>query len=121
MAKNTPSITEKKGAMLENIVAIHLRRLGKEFYYYKGKTNAETDFVIPADREAIQVCYELNGDNERRETVGLLEAVRGTKATKLMILTLEQEREIDLQNKKITVKPVWQWLLENEPAAGTRS
>lgn len=116
MAKNTPSITERKGAMLENVVAVHLKRLEKEFYYYKGKTNAEADFVIPADREAIQVCYELNEDNERRETKGLLEAVRETKATKPMILTLEQEREMDLQNKKITVKPVWQWLLENEPA-----
>lgn len=116
ITKNSPGVIEKKGAMLENAVAVQLKRLGKEFYYFRGKTNAETDFVIPTEKEAIQVCYELNEDNKEREIKGLLEAAHEIKATSPIILTLEQEQEIGRQNKKIRIKPAWQWLLENEPA-----
>ncbi|MEK6972931.1 MAG: ATP-binding protein [archaeon] len=113
ITKNTPSITEKKGALLENMVAVHLKRLGKEFYYFKTR-NSEADFVVPAEKQAIQVCYELDNKNKERETKGLIEATHETKATSGLILTLEQEQEITIQNKKIIVKPVWQWLLEKE-------
>jgi len=113
ITKNTPNITERKGALLENTVAIHLKRLGKEFYYYCGR-NTETDFVIPTEKQAIQVCYELGNENKEREIKGLIEAMQKTKATTGLILTLEQEQEIISQNKRITIKPVWGWLLENE-------
>lgn len=116
ITKNTPAVIEKKGAILENIVAIQLKRLGKEFYYYKGKTGAETDFVIPSEKKAIQVCFELNEKNKERELKGLLEAMQEIKATTAVILTLEQGQEITAENKKITVKPAWEWLLENEPS-----
>ena len=114
--ENTPSINEKKGAILENIIAVQLKRLGKEFYYYKGKTsNAECDFLIPKEKQAIQVCYNIDQDNQKRETKGLLEAMRMIKAKEGLILTLDQEQKIIKENKKITIKPAWQWLLENEP------
>ena len=113
--KNTPGIIEKKGALLENVVAVQLKRLGKEFYYFKGKSNAETDFIVPSEKQAIQVCYELNDENKERELKGLLEAMQETKSAKGLVLTLEQEQEFRKENKKITVKPAWQWLLENEP------
>ena len=29
-----------------------------------------------------------------------------------LILTFDQEEELTMENKKITVKPVWKWLLE---------
>lgn len=120
ITRNTPNIIEKKGAMLENTVAVQLKRLGKEFYYFKGRTNSEADFVIPAEKEAIQVCYELNEDNKEREVKGLLGAMKEIKGKKSTILTLEQEGEseykMDQQKIRITIKPVWQWLLENEPA-----
>ena len=114
--ENAPSINEKKGAMLENIVAVHLKRLGKEFYYYKGKTSSvECDFILPKEKQAIQVCYNLNQNNQERETKGLLEAMDKIKAKQGLILTLDQEQQTTKENKKITIKPAWQWLLENEP------
>ncbi|MFH1256413.1 MAG: ATP-binding protein [Candidatus Diapherotrites archaeon] len=112
--KNTPSITEKKGALLENMVAVHLKRLGKEFYYFKTR-NSEADFVVPTEKLAIQVCYELDNKNKERETKGLIEAMHETKATSGLILTLEQEQETTIQNKKRIIKPAWQWLLEKQP------
>jgi len=114
VARNAPSLTERRGALLENAVAIQLKRLGKEFYYFKSKTDAEADFVIPAEKQVIQVCYDLNYGNEGRELKGLVEAMLETKANEGLILTLEQEREIIHREKKITVKPAWQWLIENE-------
>ena len=114
IARNAPSLTERRGALLENAVAIQLKRLGKEFYYFKSKTDAEADFVIPAEKQVIQVCYDLNYGNEGRELKGLVEAMLETKANEGLILTLEQEREIIHREKKITVKPAWQWLIENE-------
>lgn len=118
VTKNTPNAIEKKGALLENMVAVHLKRLGKEFYYFKGR-NSEADFVIPAEKQAIQVCYGLDNKNKERETKGLIEAIKETKAATGLILTLEQEQEITVQNKKIIIKPAWQWLLENETNKGS--
>ncbi|MBI2530126.1 MAG: ATP-binding protein [Candidatus Diapherotrites archaeon] len=115
MMKNTPNINEKKGVLLENLIAIQLKRLGKEFYYYKGKTNAECDFVIVDDKQAMQACYELNESNISREIKGLTEAMGQIKAKQGIILTLYQEQQLTRSNKKIIVKPAWQWLIENEP------
>jgi predicted AAA+ superfamily ATPase len=114
ISKNAPSVAERRGVLLENAVAIQLKRLGREFYYFKGKTGAEADFVVPEKRQVIQVCYELNYGNEERELRGLVEAMEDTNASEGLILTLEQERELIHREKKVTVKPTWQWLLENE-------
>jgi len=107
ITKNTPTTNERNGALLENIIAVHLKRLGEEFYYYKGKNGSETDFVIPSKSAAIQVCYELNYGNKERELNGLIEAMTKTNAPTGLILTLEQEEEIKYKNRKITIKPAW--------------
>ncbi len=112
ITRNAPGIAERKGALLENSVAIELKRRGLEFYYFKGETGAEADFVVPAQKTAIQVCYELTEENKERELKGLLDSMQETSAQTGLILTLEQEREITAKNKKITVKPAWQWMLE---------
>ncbi|MCX6801111.1 MAG: ATP-binding protein [Candidatus Diapherotrites archaeon] len=114
ITKNTPSMREKDGDLLENVVAVHLKRLGKEFYYYKGKTGRETDFVMPREKQAIQVCYDLDKNNTERETKGLIEAMKELKTKNGLILTLDQEQEITNKKSKITAKPVWQWLIEND-------
>ncbi len=115
VTRNSPGFTERKGALLENAVAVQLKRHGYEFYYYKGRSDAEVDFIVPSKHLAIQVCYELNYGNEKRKVRGLVEALNETNASEGLILTYEQEHEFNHQGKMITVKPVWQWLLENEP------
>jgi len=113
IAKNTQPMNEKKGAMLENLVAIHLKRLGLEFYYYRGKTGTEADFVIPKEKTVIQVCYELTEGNMKRELRGLQDAMKQAKAAKGLVLTFDQGQEA-AKESEVTIKPVWQWLLENE-------
>ncbi len=58
---------------LENLVFLNLRRNGKEIFYFKDKK--ECDFVIKEKNgitQAIQVCYNLNEDNKKREIDGLV-------------------------------------------------
>ena len=108
-------LSENKGKILENLVFIELKRNGKEVYYLSEKK--ECDFVIRNGakiNEAIQVCYELNNKNRERELGGLLEALKKFNLKKGLILTYNQEDELNIENKKIFIKPVWKWILENK-------
>lgn len=101
------------GRMLENVVFLHLKRLDKEIYFHKEKY--ECDFVIRKANtivEAIQVTHSLK-DNKEREINGLLEALDTYKLKEGLLLTADQDEEIVEKNRKIVVKPVWKWLLEN--------
>jgi len=112
--KHTPNILKRQGALLENLVAVHLKRQGKEFYYYRGRTSKECDFVIPNEKEAIQVCAHLHHQNMDREIKGLIEALDTLHGTQGRILTFDQEEQLTTDNKTITIQPVWKWLLEHE-------
>ncbi|HZX45378.1 MAG TPA: ATP-binding protein [Candidatus Nanoarchaeia archaeon] len=106
--------SEDKGRILENIVFIELKRKGKEIFYHRDKY--ECDFIMrdgPRISQAIQVCYSLEAD---REVNGLLEAMEKYRLREGLILTDDTEKEISSGSKKIIVKPVWKWLLEDEQA-----
>jgi len=107
------SFSEDKGKMLENLAFINLRKKHKDIFYFKEKN--ECDFVIKEATKitkAIQVCYELNEDNKKRELNGLSEAIEKFNLNEGTILTYNQEDEITIQNKKIIIMPLWKWLLE---------
>lgn len=109
------------GRILENMVFIELfRKQGdienKNIFYYKSDKDQECDFVISRRgkvEELIQVTYELNEKNEQREIKGLLEAMNFFKLKKGLILTYDQEKEITEQDKKIFIKPIWKWFLQD--------
>ena len=106
-------MSEDKGKLLENLVAIELRRREREMFYYAGKN--ECDFLIRKSNtiiEAIQVCYDLTKDNKEREIRGLIEAMEKFKLKEGLILTQDQEEDLKLNGKKVKVFPVWKWLLD---------
>ncbi len=109
------NFSENTGHRLENLVFINLLRQKKEVYYYYNK--GECDFVIKQGlkiTEAIQVSLSLsNPRTKKREIEGLADAMNKYKLKQGTILTLEDEDEFDENGKKIIVKPVWKWLLEN--------
>ena len=108
-------LSENKGKILENLVFIELKRNGKEVYYLSEKK--ECDFVIRNGakiNEAIQVCYEFNNNNRERELGGLLGVLKRFNLKKGLILTYNQEDELNIENKRIFIKPVWKWILENK-------
>ena len=110
---NSVSFSSDRGRMLENLVFLQLRRKDKEIFYFKGRK--ECDFLVRQGnkiRGAFQVCYDLNEDNKDREIGGLVEAMNEFKLTEGYLLTYNQEDEFKIDEKKVIVKPVWEWLLE---------
>lgn len=104
--------SEDRGRLLENAIFIELRRKNKKIFY--NRDNYECDFIIQEkDKivQAIQVTETLNSENEKREIEGITEAMEKFKLKEGFIITLEEEREINIENKKIYVLPVWKWFL----------
>ncbi|MFA6482066.1 MAG: ATP-binding protein [Bacteroidales bacterium] len=108
---NSLSFSADTGRKLENTVFLNLRRKYKEIYYFADK--GECDFVVrkpDGTTEAIQVCTQLDPDNLKRETTGLIEALNFFNLSEGTILTLDQEDLLDLSGKHIWLIPAWKWL-----------
>jgi len=63
--------SSNKGKLLENLVLTELIKRGYEVYYYN--KNFECDFIAKKEAKtiALQVCYDLNDANRKREFNGL--------------------------------------------------
>ena len=107
-----PPDKRNKDLFLENLVFLELKKKYTTLNFYNGK--AECDFILKNDKtfEAIQVAYESN----KTELNGLLEAMEYFELEKALFLTYDQEEELELKGRKISVKPVWKWLLERFPS-----
>ena len=106
------SFSKDLGRLLENLVFIHLKRLGKEVYYYRQK--GECDFIVSKDRKvdmAVQVCYDLNSDNFNREVNGLTEALDELGLSEGFIFTYNQRDDLKRNGKRIFLLPVWEWMI----------
>ncbi len=105
--------SKDKGWLLENLVFINLNNENEVFYY---ANQSECDFIVAKNRKvthAIQVCYDLNEGSRKREILGITDAMKQFNLKEGLILTNSQEEEIKFEGKKIIVKPVWKWLLED--------
>ncbi|GGK19950.1 hypothetical protein [Parabacteroides faecis] len=62
---------------------------------------------------AVQVSYSLKDETTRkREVTALLKIAKVMYVDKLFIITRDEEETIMEDGKKITVIPIWKWLLE---------
>lgn len=105
--------SDEIGKLAENAVYIHLRRQGKEVWYFKGK--AEADFVVTElgkPQNVIQVCYSNMEDanTSKREIGGLIEALKYTGLERGMILTLSREEKFCEHGKHVELIPLYKWL-----------
>lgn len=108
---NSVSFSKDNGRMLENTVFLHLRKKFPEIFYFK--ENGECDFVVKEKgkiKQAIQVCYDLNDENKEREINGLVKAMTKFNLKEGLFLTFNQKDEFKLDNKKILVRPAWEWM-----------
>ncbi len=97
------------GRLLENLVFIELKRRGYEIFFHK--ETGECDFIIKKKTlSAIQVCYELNSDNQERELNGLIEGMKKINVNKGIIITHHQKDFFEIDGKKIDVIPIMDWL-----------
>ncbi len=108
--------SKNTGHFYENLVLVQLKRTDAKIYYWK-KDN-ECDFIVKEKNkvvEAIQVCSDLHEKNKEREMAGLVEAMGALNLKKGTLITKEEEKEIRVKGKKITLIPLWKWLLSKEP------
>lgn len=97
--------------LLENMVAVKLRQLYADQFYYV-KTSNEVDFYIPSKKMLIQVCYTLSKtETEKREMNALLKINEVIKADYLTIITLDEERKENVNGREINITPIWKWLI----------
>ena len=104
-------IIEPESKLLENLVAIELKKRYQEgvFYY---KKNVEIDFYIPSVHSAIQVSLSLSqSDTREREVRALIKISQTYPLKKLQIITWEEEDVIEEADLRIEVLPLWKWLL----------
>jgi predicted AAA+ superfamily ATPase len=108
-------LTENYGYFLENVIFSHLRRHNKELFYYN-ENSCECDFVELEQgkiKRLLQVCWDLNSDNEEREINGLLDAMKYFKQTKGTIITANQQDKILINDCEIDLMPAWKFLQNN--------
>lgn len=110
--------SEDYGRILENVVFIELFRRqknieNKNIFYHLSESGRECDFIVKdrSSLEAMQVCYVLNEKNRDREINGLVDALETFGLKQGTILTLDQQEEVKIKERKIKIIPVWKWLL----------
>ena len=105
-------LLDPQTSLLENLVAVQLRRLyGEEVYFYHN--GVEVDFYVPEMQLAVQVCYNLNNEEtQKREINALLQLAKRIEIKKMLVITKEEESIISEQGMNIEVIPIWKWLLD---------
>ena len=107
------SFSEDRGRMLENAVFLHLKRVGGDLYYYKGKSG-EVDFVVKrvdGGLGLIQVCWGLSDiKTKEREVASLTTAMKNLRVTDATIVTFDERGEIESSEGKIRILPVYKFI-----------
>ncbi|MHA1733071.1 MAG: ATP-binding protein [Promethearchaeota archaeon] len=101
------------GFLMENLVAIELRRRGHELYYYLAGGRNEVDFVVTGAsgvKKVIQVCYDEAGLPEREVKTGVM-AARELRCRDLLVVTWIGEGEEVVDGVRVNHVPLWKWLL----------
>ena len=106
--------SEDIGKLMENLVFLELKRKYPSLYYHQGKY--ECDFLVKEKNKvvsAFQVTEKLTDENYQREINGLSEALKAYNLETGLILTYDDETEINVEGKKILVLPLWKFLLND--------
>ncbi|MGM9832772.1 MAG: hypothetical protein ACI31A_03685 [Candidatus Limisoma sp.] len=99
-------------SLLENIVAVNLRRKYDDECNFFSTPKAEVDFYIPEESTAIQVSYSIaDPDTRRREIDALLALSEYQNVQHLTIVTKDEEETIEDKGKVISIVPIWKWLM----------
>ena len=78
-------------------------------------TLKEVDFYFTMDgkEQMLNVCYDMESPATReREINGLIGAMKRLSLSESVIVTAEHKETIDTEPGRITVIPLWEWLLE---------
>lgn len=97
--------------LLENLAYLHLRRHFESIYFYK--RNVEIDFYLPEQKTIIQASYSLTDiETEQREINAIKKSLETLEVNHIYIITYDEERTIQLDERTISVMPIWKWILQ---------
>ena len=104
-------LIDPETSLLENRVAIELKKLfGEEVYFYN--KSVEVDFYVPQFDWLIQASYSIGNDETReREVSALIKVAKHLNAQRLTIITYNEEQTLQVNGRSIEVIPLWKWLL----------
>ena len=109
------NISQKRGANLENIVFLELRRRKEELYYYKTANGLEIDFLIPKGEtiELIQVAVTLeNEETYKRELRVFAETKKELKGDiNCTLITFDDSKVIEYNGCNVNIVNVFEFLL----------
>lgn len=98
-------------SLLENIVAVNLRRKYGDECYFFNTPRTKVDFYIPEERTAIQVAYSMaDRDTRKRETDALPAMADYQNVQHLQIVTKDEEETLEEKGKIIAIIPLWKWM-----------
>jgi len=104
-------ITPDRGTLLENLVFTTMAS-GHEVMYYANAGECDfTAFDGRRPKAAVQATLELTDENRDREVSGLELAMGALDLKEGLIITMDQEEEIERKGRKIKIVPAWKWLL----------
>ena len=105
-------LVDANTSLLENIVAITLRRKYGDGSYFWNSKNAEVDFVVPEEKMAVQVSYSMaDADTFKRETDALIKLDSVQSISKMIVVTMEEDSCVEKDGYHIELVPLWKWLL----------
>ena len=112
-AQNSVRFSEDTGRMLENSVAVELKRRGYALYYLKDRKGREVDFVLQkSDSVAglVQACAHPDDPMVRsREEEPLVSALKQFKLKEGVIVTLDYSQVKSVGGKRIFYVPAYKW------------
>ena len=102
--------------LLENLVAITLIRkygLSDSVFFYK--RDIDVDFYLPESESAIQVSVDLERDPKTldRELNAFKKMGNEVSIKRRVIITLNEEKDIETEFGPVKIVPIWKWLLKN--------
>ncbi len=103
-----------RGALLENLVYLHLRRNGCEIAYGTAANGGEIDFIISRRHERrkllVQVCWSLEDVKTRNRELAVFESVaEELREAEKIVVTWDDEGTVG----EVKIVPVWRFLLSN--------
>lgn len=106
-------LVDANTSLLENIVAVTLRRKYGDGSYFWNSKNAEVDFVVPEEKLAVQVSYSMTDANtSKREIDGLIKLHSIQPISTMIVVTMEEENIVEKDGFHIELVPLWEWLLK---------
>lgn len=100
--------TEDLGRCAENLVYLELSQRNSAVFYWKGKQ--EVDFVVKDPGVKLYNCTYTD-DIPEREMSGLAEGMMEFKLSKSVLLTKNTLEDRQVEDKQISLIPLWAWLL----------